>query len=111
VLATLRVRLGVRFLDWHLGRETWLPRVDVDEVAVIDADLCPLAQATGESYYDAVNLFNLRDDGAGSLRTGMLGFNVFPRENWQTLDVEWRRVIRALQRKQRERRASLVRAA
>ena len=92
-----RVKRGVRFLDKHVGRDVWLPRVNVERVDVQCDVNCPLAQATGESYWHATDRLGLAPDGVAAVRATWLGFLDMPRDFSDGLSEEWRRQVRALQ--------------
>lgn len=53
---TAEIEAGVALLDAKLGRETWLPRVDVQKLALNDEDLCVCAQATQVPYFRGTGL-------------------------------------------------------
>lgn len=99
MLYALRVRRGIRFLDWHVGRENWLPRINLDYLNVADGEECPLAQATEMEYWRAVRAFRLDDDNVlGRLRSMLYGFQFFQRDNVDALNEEWVRVLTRMKR-------------
>ena len=50
---TAEIEAGVALLDTHLGRETWLPRVNLSTLQLHNALQCVLAQTTGRDYFEA----------------------------------------------------------
>lgn len=92
-----RVKRGIKFLDKRVGRDVWLPRVNVDHVDVQCDVNCPLAQATSESYWHATERLGLPVDGLAAVWTVRLGFLTGPRDFSTGLTDEWRRQVRALQ--------------
>jgi hypothetical protein len=49
---------GVEFLDRKLGRDVWLPRVNLETLDVATGNDCALAQATGVDYSRALRRLN-----------------------------------------------------
>lgn len=47
---------GVRFLDQRLGRELWLPRIDIETLDVASQLGCVVCQVTGRSFWPGVTL-------------------------------------------------------
>lgn len=96
-LRAWRVRRGVKFLDRHLGRDVWLPRVNLGDLSTRGADYCPLAQATESSFWTATATYGLTKSRSTSRRANvqlvMLGFLDAPRESWGSLDDAWRREL------------------
>lgn len=45
---------GVALLDEKLGRDVWLPRLDLTTLSVGSTDRCPVAQATGTDFGDGL---------------------------------------------------------
>lgn len=57
-----RVDSGVMLLDLKLGRDAWLPRVNLDRLEVSSSDNCVLCQATGIRWYgEAVKSLGIND--------------------------------------------------
>lgn len=46
------VERGVELLDERLGRDTWLPRIDVDRLDVGSLNRCVACQVTGVYWYN-----------------------------------------------------------
>lgn len=91
-----RVQRGIRFLDKHVGRDVWLPRVDADYLSVRSCNDCPLAQATGKHFWTAARSFSLNDTFVGDFRLTLLGFLRSPGESWLDLDLTWHAELAAL---------------
>lgn len=78
------VERGVKFLDETFGRDTWLPRMNVATLDVATANNCALAQASGEDYGNAVDIWDIRD-------STKLGFST--QHSYAALTETWRRKI------------------
>lgn len=78
------VERGVKFLDETFGRDTWLPRMNVATLDVATANNCALAQASGEDYGNAVDIWDIRD-------SSKLGFST--QHSYAALTETWRRKI------------------
>lgn len=58
------VNSGVAFLDERLGRGEWLQRIDVTTLNVRAQSDCVLAQVTGKTYVDALDVLGVPFDGS-----------------------------------------------
>jgi len=45
------INAGVAYLDAHVGRDVWLPRVNLDTLQLWQEDTCVVAQVTRQPYY------------------------------------------------------------
>jgi hypothetical protein len=100
------VASGVEFLDQRLGREFWLPRIDVETLDVSSQLSCVVCQLTGRSFWPGVTLLGGPGDDDPYTRLDWAvarGFALHaPRDgsltNYGPLTVTWRTRVLELRR-------------
>lgn len=80
VTVSVAVEAGVAFLDERYGRTEWLQRVNLDTLDVHSQLDCVLAQVTGKTYVEALDVVGVPTSDSGFARTRWTDAHGFSRD-------------------------------